>query len=192
MGLFKKATNNTELTERQILENKYSSSCGNILLVIIFTLINVVLLIANSNTYFLFSAYVPYLVADLGMSFCGLYPAEYYAELGTLNFLPKGAFAVFMIVVAIILALYLICWLLGKKGKSGWLTVALILFAVDTLVLILLVGFSADAIVDYLFHGWVVISLIGGISAAKKLKNLPEEVELPAEEEIPAEIPEEA
>ena len=186
MALIKNDKETTNLTERQILENKYLSSCGNILLVLIFSLINVVLLVINSNTYFLFSAYVPYFIADLGMTLCGLYPAEYYTDLAGLELLPKESFAVFIVIVAIILALYLVCWLLAKKQKSGWMIVALVLFIVDTLVMLLLAGFSMDAILDYLFHGWVLISLISGLAAAAKLKKLPEEEEL-AVDEISAE-----
>ena len=52
--LFKNNQQNTNLTPRQRLENKYNGTKGNLLLVVVFTVINLVLLITNANTYFLF------------------------------------------------------------------------------------------------------------------------------------------
>jgi diguanylate cyclase (GGDEF)-like protein len=43
-----------------------------------FTIINIILLVTNTNTYFLFSAYIPYLIADFAMYFGGKYPAFYH------------------------------------------------------------------------------------------------------------------
>ena len=139
-------------------------------------MINVVLLVTNSDTYFLFSAYVPYLIADLGMLFCGMYPSEYYDVIfADMEILGKDVFAVILGIVAVILVLYLLCWIFSKK-RAGWMTVALVFFCIDTGVMLLLNGIDLDMIVDILFHGWVIFSLAGGISAHKKLVNLPEEV----------------
>ena len=62
---------NNKTSERYTLENKYNTTRYNLLLVIGFTLINIVLLVTNSDRYFLFSAYIPYTVATLGMILCG-------------------------------------------------------------------------------------------------------------------------
>ncbi len=192
MGLFQKNNQQETLTERQVLENKYASACGNIMLVVVFTLINVVLLLINANTYFLFSAYVPYAIATIGVLLCGMAPAEAYTgDLAMAEFLPTSFFVVCLVVAAVIIALYFICWLLARKQKYGWLTVALVLFGIDTLLMLVLAEFDTSMIMDYVFHGWVVVSLIGGISAAAKLKKLPEEPEA-VEAEIPAEATEEA
>lgn len=51
---------NNKTSERYTLENKYNTTRYNLLLVIGFTLINIVLLVTNSDRYFLFSAYIPY------------------------------------------------------------------------------------------------------------------------------------
>lgn len=186
MGLFNRNNNAaTQLSPRQILENKYSSSCGNLLLVVVFTAINIVLLVANSNTYFLFSAYIPYLLADLGMYFCGLYPAEVYggSTVG-MDFLSKSFLVVMLGIAAVILVLYLLSWLFSRKQKPGWLIFALVIFGIDTVAMLVLNGFAVDSIVDYLFHGWVIYSLISGISAYSKLKKLPEEPEQLFEEPV--------
>ena len=68
------------LTERQVLETKYRNSRSNLLFVLIFTAINILLLVAQTNTYFLFSAYIPYALVGIGMLLCGMYPAEYYGQ----------------------------------------------------------------------------------------------------------------
>lgn len=187
--------NNTEtrqLSERETLTNKYMSARHNILLVVAFTLINIILLVTNSNTYFLFSAYIPYLIGDVAMALCGKYPAEYYTgELAGMEFLNDTAFAIMLAIAAVFLLLYLLSWILSKKPRVGWMIFALVFFVIDTAVMLLVAGVSADMIVDIVFHGWVIVSLFGGVSAYFKLKKLPEEPEEPAEiPEAPAEQPE--
>lgn len=177
---------NQQLSQRQVLENKYASSRHNILLVVVFTAINLILLIANSNTYFLFSASVPYFIADLGMLLGGKYPAELYAgELAGLEILGTGFFVTTLVIAILIVALYLLSWIFSKK-KSGWMIFALVFFILDTLAMFALVGISADQIIDVIFHAWVIISLFSGISAYNKLKKLPEEPEEEVEEAVVA------
>lgn len=169
-----------ELSQRQILETRFKNARSNLLLVLGFTVINVILLVTNSNSYFLFSAYVPYLLADLGMTLCGLYPQEFYGEeLAGMEFLDTSFLTVMLAVAGVILAVYLLCWIFSKNNRRGWLIVALVFFAIDTVLLLLMGGIALDMIVDYVFHGWVIVSLAMGIVAAGKLKNLPEEAEYP-------------
>ena len=196
MGLFNKnQTVNVRFSQRQLLENTAKNTRHNILLVLVFTVINVLLLVSGANSYFLFSAYVPYALADYGMFFGGMYPTEYYGEyLSEVSFLGTGFFAVMISLAVAVLVLYLVCWILAKKKPKTWLTVALVLFGIDTVVLLWWLGFSADLLLDYVFHVWVIVSLVKGLSALKKLKELPEEVEAPMDvvdaapaEETPAE-----
>ena len=77
----------TPMSPRAALEAKYHASRGNLLLVVVFTLINLVLLLTNSYTYFLFSASLPYVIVDFGMFYCGKYPAELYADIPDMVFL---------------------------------------------------------------------------------------------------------
>ncbi|MBP3391602.1 MAG: hypothetical protein J6L76_02300 [Clostridia bacterium] len=173
-------------TERQMLEGKYRNSRNNILLVVIFTAVNILLLVAESNTYFLFSAFIPYILVDFGRLVCGMYPAEFY-EPGV-EPLSKGVFAMLLIIAIVILAVYLLCWIFSKKNKVGWLITALALFAVDTLCMFLLGGIQVEQILDIVFHVWVVVSLAIGIHAHFKLKKIPEQViEVEAVEVQPAE-----
>lgn len=170
--LFKNNQQNTNLTPRQRLENKYNGTKGNLLLVVVFTVINLVLLITNANTYFLFSAYVPYAILDLAMFFCGKYPAEYYAELGEMPVLNSTVFYIAIAVAFVIVLLYFVSWLFIKKGKNGWLVFSLVFFSFDTAVMFLLNGIDTSMIMDILFHAWVIYSLAQGIDAYKKLKKL--------------------
>lgn len=174
MGLFNKNQNKETQTvsQRQKLEGRYVSARMNILWVVLFTVINLVLLVANSNTYFLFSAFIPYAIADLGMYICGKYPADFYES--QFEAVDSSALVILLGVAAVICVLYLLCWLFSKKGRVGWIIVALVFFTLDT-VLMLLFGLGADSIIDVLFHGWVIISLSMGIAAHFKLKKLPEE-----------------
>ena len=172
--------------DRQTLEKRFNSSRHNILLVIVFTLINIVFVVANTGTYFLFSAFVPYMLADLGMYFGGMYPAEYYeGELLDLQGFGTVILVVFLAIAVIILALYLLCWIFSKKNRMGWMIFALILFSIDTAGMLLLSGIQLDGILDIVFHIWVIVSLSMGISACHKLKKLPaEEVEITEAQEI--------
>lgn len=173
MGLLNN-TGTTHTSEREILESKYNSSLYNILLVVGLTVINLFLLITNSNTYFLFSAYIPFILADLGMFFCGMYPSEYYTEyFPDMVFSPKSFFAIMLVIAIVILAVYVLCWIFAKKRKVGWLIFALVFFCIDTAAMFLFNGFIIESIIDYVIHAWVIVSFASGISAFNKLKKIP-------------------
>jgi len=170
------------LNSRQEFETKYRNSRANLLFVVAFTVVNILLLVINSNTYFLFSAYVPYFFADFGMLVCGMYPSEFYVgQLSGIEFLPKYVFVITLVIAAVIIALYFLSWMFSKKHKVGWLVFALIFFSLDTLAMFVINGFFLGAIIDYVMHAWVIFSLVTGISAHLKLKKLPADEILEAE-----------
>ena len=157
--------------------NKYVKSCHNLLSVIIFTLINIFLLVTNSNSYFLFSAALPRLLIDLGMYLCGKYPADYYeGNLADYSFFGDGFFALMIAGAVLILGLYLLCWFLAKKQKVAWLIVGLAMFVIDTFAFFYSYGFSSDMIIDLVFRLWIGISLIQGISSFFTFKKLSAEL----------------
>lgn len=167
---------NIFLQQRQLLEAKYNKSRHNLLLVLLFTAVNLILLVSNANSYFLFSAYVPYFLVDLGMYFCGMYPAEVYGpDYSSMQFSSPVVFAVFLGIAIVILALYLLSWIFSKKGRVGWLIFAVVFFVIDLIALIYFLGLSTDHIVDIIFHFWVIVSLMMGIVSHFKLKKLPVE-----------------
>ena len=181
---------NGNASDRYSLESKYKNTRYNLLLVIVFTVINIVLPAVGSDTYFLFSACIPYTIVVFGMAMCGKYPLEYYGggDMSDYNFQDPSYFAGFVALAVILTALYILPLVFSNKNRYGWLIFALVLFVIDTLFMIGYVGFAADMLLDYLFHVWVIGILIVGISTGKKLKKLP-----PEEEEIEGiELPDEA
>ncbi len=162
------------LAPRAMLENKYKTARYNLLLAVAFTVINVILALTATDYYLLFSAFVPYFMVYMGMVLCGKFPPDFYEAL-ELELVEAwdSSFLVIMIVLAvIILAMYVLCFVMSGKYRSGWFTVALVLFIIDTVLLLVLNGISGS-IIDILFHAWVIYYLIVGISAVKKLKALP-------------------
>jgi len=162
---------------RAYTEAQYTKSCHNILSVIIFTAINIFLLVTNSNVYFLFSAAIPRMLVDFGMFFCGLYPADYYGgDKSLYEFWGIGFFILTLVGALLILGFYLLCWFLAqKKKKGGWLIVAAVLFVIDCILFFYWYGFASDMIIDLVFRAWVLISLILGICAYIDLKKMPTE-----------------
>ena len=170
---------------RSYYESKYATSRANLLLTAVFTVINLILLITNSNTYFLFSAFIPYYITSLGMLLCGRYPEEYYTDgLEDIIFINDSFFAVALTVAVVMVLFYLLAWLLSKKRRVGWLILSLVFFSLDTILMLLLNGIALDWIMDILFHGYVIYFLIIGINAHFKLKKLPLEEETATDETI--------
>lgn len=174
MSFFNRS-NNQEMSERQRLTNKFNLARANLLLVIIFSVINIALLLFGSDSYFLFSASIPYYAVLTGMLVCGKFPEWYYTGLGDIQFRDNSFFVGMLILALVILSLYLLSWIFSKKNKAGWLIFALVIFSIDTVGMFWIYGFSVDSILDILFHAWVLYYLISGISACNKLKYLPEE-----------------
>lgn len=174
-------TNNAaQATPRQILENKYSSARANLLIVVAFTLINIVLAFTDSSSYFLFSLFIPYMLVLLGAMLTGNLPGAYTAaELEIIEFLPNAVFIIMAIVAAAFLAVFVVSWVVTKKKPAiGWLIASLVLASIDTGIFVLFGGISLDTLIDLAFHVWVIVSLAGGIGAHKKLKALPPEEEI--------------
>ena len=156
MGLFSKKPMTAEQlaaeAQRKTPQGKYNSARSNLLLVVAFSLVNLVLTVVQADLYFLFSATFPWVAAVFGQAF-----AE---ELGAPVFLVVG------IVLAVIsIGLYFLCWLLSKKNY-GWMIAATILFGLDCILLLFFL--SADMVVDLVFHALVMYYLISGCIAGGK------------------------
>lgn len=161
---------------------KYNKSIANLLLVVVFSAVNIVMLATNSGSYFLFSAIIPYYVVDYGMFWTGMYPAESYAEFPEIELMDSSFFA-FTIVIAVVMVLaYLVCWLIARKKKVGALIFALVFFLIDTVGMFYIYGFSSDLIMDIVFHVWVLVSLTIGVVTYFKVKKA--QVENPQLDEV--------
>ena len=154
-----------QMTPRQMPMNRYKSARVDLLLVIIFTVINIVMLFSGSETMMLFSATVPYVAVLVG------YLANIEAG-GALDWFVTGS----LIFAFVILAMYLVCWFFSKK-RYGWLLAALVLFSLDTVATVFLYLDNLGAgVMDFLIHGIVIWYLAMGVKAGKQLKTLPEDV----------------
>lgn len=180
MGFFKN-TKTQNMSERQKLTSRYNSARHNILLVVAFTLVNSVLLFAGGDSYFLFSAAIPYYMTLFGLLYTGRMPAEWYEGV---EFQPDPdvVLYIYLAIAVVIVAFYALCWFLSKKHGYGWLVAALLFFVADTFAMFYFTGFTADMILDFVFHVWVLVSLCSGIIAAINLKKLPEEEPYMAQE----------
>lgn len=137
---------------------KYNTARSNLLLVVAFTAINLVLTVLESDMYFVFSASVPLILTMIG------------GELATI-FATEAPYIISIVAAVAIIGIYLLCYFLSKKGR-GWMIAALVLFSLDSLFLLL--NISADAVIDLLFHAWVLYYLIVGVKNGGKLDEQPE------------------
>lgn len=161
-------------TKENNLETRYKNSIGNLLVVVVFSVVNICLLLSGTDTYFLFSAFIPYFLVDYGKVLCGMYPEEFYYDLPIEEFFDSSFLIVMAAIAAVIIVAYLVCWILAKKKKVAALFVALMLFVADTALMLYMSGISTDIIIDIVFHIWVIVYLITAIKTYYKIKNTPE------------------
>lgn len=166
------AAGTSPLSPRAALENQYKVARINLLIAIAFTIINIVTV--TGGTYMLFSVYLPYLLTVIGADLCGMMPAEWYEGMTDPEFLDSSFFVIMVVIAAVILALYALCFFMSKKYKSGWFVFALVMFCIDTVIVIMDAGIIGG-IVDLVFHGFVIYYLVNGIRIPAKLKALDEQ-----------------
>lgn len=157
-------------------EALYGSARANLLLAACITLLNVVLALVGSDSYFLFSASVPYWAAVFGRV-----EYEVYAMAGYL--------VIAGVIAVIFTAFYFVFYLMSKKNRR-WMDAALVYFALDCVGLIgfiVWVGFDISFIMDILFHIYVMYYLVSGSLAARKAEKMPPDEPVAAcEAESPA------
>lgn len=131
---------------------KYNNSRQSILLLFIFSVINI-FSISTLGTYFLFSAYLPQVLISLAYLDPSLTPV--------------------MVILSILYILpYLLCYIFSKK-KAGWMIAALVLFSVDSLFFLIdlpayLAAGDLSFIIDLIFRIYVLASLIIGVVNRKQ------------------------
>ena len=153
----------------EYLSGKIAGGRHSLLLIVVFTVVNVLMVVLDSSTYFLFSASVPYYLTLYCKGIDNGFVDGPWPENGTFT-------VAALIISAVILLLFLLCWLLSKK-RPGWLIPAVVMFVLDTLALawctFTIVNDPAGNIVDFLFHIWAIVELIRAIVCHGKLKKLP-------------------
>lgn len=166
-------------SQHAIYGQRYKKSRMSLLLIFICTAVNLLLLVTGSDTYYLFSAYVPYFIAVTGMIFCGRFPPEYYEDgLENIVFYDTYVFVILLIIAVISALYYLLAWILSNKNRVGWIIASLAVFGIDTAVMLILNGFAPEIMLGLVFHGLVIFHLITGVIAHRKLKTFPPEEDI--------------
>lgn len=160
--------NSVDKNSMAYLEGKMASGRHSLLLILLFTVVNLVMVVLDSGTYFLFSASVPYYLTIYAKGLDNGFVDGPWSENGPYT-------VVALIFSGVILLLFLLCWLLSKK-RAGWLVPALVLFVLDTLALAWctfnIVNDPAGNIVDFVFHFWAIWELLQAIRCGSKRKKL--------------------
>ena len=167
--------NKTQLNPRSLCLSKYNSSRYSLLFMLALTAVNIVMALTGSFTYFLFSASIPYTLVMEGIYMTGGLPEEYYADLpaGT-EFFDTSVLIVLTVIAVVVIGVYLLCFFMSAKNRTGWLVAATVIFSLDTLFMLAYYGITADGIVDILMHALMIYYLINGVVNGFKLKKLPE------------------
>ena len=156
-----------ELTRRKFAQLKYEIARKNLLLMLIFTIVNLVMLGLEANVMLLFSATIPYVAGVFAISTGGTLFSSICIGIAGLS-----------------MVAFLLCWTFSKK-HYGWMIGALVLFVLDTLAMIGMYILTGDfsGIIDAAAHVWVLYYLIIGVKYGYQLHTLPvEEIENVLEE----------
>lgn len=169
------------------LQATYDRSRANLLLVLIFTVINL-FSVTFANSYFLFSATLPAIFPAVMTQMAA--DEEYLATIGMTPETATPLIIVGLVIGLVLSVPYLLCWIFSKK-RVGWMVAALVFFSIDCLLL--LISFDLTMILDIIIHAVVMYYLITGVINGFKLRDMPEDMPLPefgapaAEDGAPAE-----
>ena len=144
--------------KRDMLQAKYNSARADLMVMLVFTLVNIILLVFDADVMMLFSATVPYyaLVFAMYVSESLLVPA--------------------VIIMLASLVAYALCWAFSEK-HYGWMIAALVMFIIDTVCLVLLYWFLEDVsgILDFVIHAVLLYYFFMGAKSGRELSKLPKE-----------------
>jgi len=147
---------------REDIERKFEKSRTISLWAAIFSVINLVLGLVNVDLMFLFGAIMPRYIIEFGRYF-----SEYFGN--------QLLFIIGVILAFMGIAIYGLCYALSKKYKA-WILVALVLFTIDSLVLILWsssLSFDFVLLFGIIWRFWVIFRLASGVKAWLDLKKAP-------------------
>ena len=157
-----KAQNETVITPENIAEKvgeqKYKVARYSLLIVTVLSIVNLFSLIFN-GTYFLFSSYITLMIGATG----GFIYAEADGDIAIL---------IATVIIGVISVVpYILCWIFSKK-MVGWLICAMVLFAFDTLLLLVdtITALDATYVIDLALHGYFVYEMVVAIKYGLKKK----------------------
>ena len=161
----------------------------NLLMMILCSLVNIVMIIANADTSFPFSASVPMYLTMLFSELCGMRSDEFYelnygADWKSYEFMSSGVFWGVVAFSVIIVGVYALLWYFSKK-KKVFTTILTVLYAIDSFALLgfntVVYAFNGSAIIEFAFHAWVFYYLILALKAWDGIAYAPSEAELAAQ-----------
>lgn len=145
---------------------QFNAARGSVLTAIILTVLNILLIAIDADYYLLFSISVPYYGVAFGMGM----------DMG----IGGNTFTIAAIVLGLlIVGVYFILWLLSKK-RRGVMLVAMMLFIVDTIVLLLLgltITGLANILLDLVFHAVILYYLVQAARFGGKLTVLEQQAQ---------------
>jgi len=149
---------------RALYERNIKNGSANLIYFSLFTIVNIVLLLVDSNLSFLFSAYIPQLMIAIGQGFA--------AATGS-----NGPLIVFSVLSVLFVGGCILSAVLSKK-KTGWLILGAVLTTLDTVLMLVVVlpsigDFLVDGLLSILFHAWILYYVFNALISYQKLKALP-------------------
>lgn len=162
MGFINRNTNT--VTPKERYTQLFTTARYNILIICALTVVNSILCLTGSETYFLFSAILPYHLVYIGAASAN-----------------GGLLALAIIFLIASMGAYIACFILGKK-HVGWMIAALVMFSIDTVYFIycfcLLLADDAtsavSSIIDLAFHVYALYYFIAGVVYFFKMKKATE------------------
>jgi len=138
-------------------EKRYDRARHCLMVMAVFSAVNVVLTLIGSEKYFLFSGFAVYIQAV----FC----RTAYEATGNVGHLAIGAVS-----AALVIALYVLCWIMSR-GKRGWLLAGLTLVVLDAVALLYCcMAFAAwnDFLLDLVFHALILLEMVVGAASVSE------------------------
>ena len=179
-----KISRRTKLSPRQRLERNLAGGRNTIFVMVFLTIVNVVIAASGGDSYYLFSAAVPYFLVLTCLYRCGLLPNYWYeAPKSEYQFDDLSTLVVPVIVAVLILLLYVLLALKFKTSKVARL-VAVVMVFVDTLAVFAFYDMQ-DGAGDAIFHLVILTYLVVAIVSHKRLAKMPPDDEFALDAETP-------
>lgn len=155
--------------------NRWRGGAWTLFLIGAFSVLNILMYAFGSDSYFLFTAYLPYSFGIWGVNYLtGWYDTPVDSGIGTF----------FLSISAVFIILYFVIWFFSRK-KAGWLIAGLVLFLLDTLYMVYAMIASGDPAwftMDCIIHALAIAEIAVGLHAALKYGKLPVDVPAPPQE----------
>ena len=146
-------------SELETALKRYQSSMISFGLAVLLSAVNVVLVLADADISFPFSAFFPTLAIVFGELLTEETDLVIFSWIGI-------ALAVFSILG------YTVCWLLAKKYRP-FILAAFVIFLLDFLLIFPYIsGGGWEILVEIVFHFWVLCTLYSGVKAWRSIRRL--------------------